>query len=125
MRLLGRVRAEALERAYPEVTVYAPSDHPVIDAVRTASGRIIDQDAYEGTVSMYHIPDLGGFLKCILPELARRRGRVGVRLPAGAGDLRGRRALADPYRRQAFAGRAREAQPPAPDSDAAGPGPAR
>src|SRR5580693_1983192 len=44
--LLGRVRAEALERAYPEVVVAAPSDHPVIDAVRTASGKIIDQDAY-------------------------------------------------------------------------------
>ena len=61
--LLGRVRAEALERAYPEVTVYAPSDHPVIEAVRAASGEIIDQDAYEGTVSMYHIPDLGRFLE--------------------------------------------------------------
>ena len=87
--LLGRVRAEALERAYPEVTVSAPSDHPVIDAVRAASGKIIDQDAYEGTVSMYHIPDLGGFLKCILPELARRAVASGCALPAGAGYLRG------------------------------------
>jgi hypothetical protein len=83
--LLGRVRAEALERAYPEVIVSAPSDHPVIDAVRTASGKIIDQDAYEGTVSMYHIPDLGGFLKGILPELARRAVASGCVLPLELG----------------------------------------
>ena len=85
--LLGRVRAEALERAYPEVTVHAPADHPVIERSATASGRIIDQDAYEGTVSMYHIPDLGRFLKCILPELARRAAESGCPLAAGAGDL--------------------------------------
>ena len=83
--LLGRVRAEALERAYPEVTVYAPSDHPVIEAVRGASGRTIDQECYEGTVSMYHIPDLGGFLKAILPELARRATESGTTLPLELG----------------------------------------
>jgi predicted N-acetyltransferase YhbS len=76
--LLGRVRAEALERAYPEVTVYAPSNHPVMDVIRTSSGRIIDQDGYEGTVSMYHIPDPGRFLRSILPELARRATESGV-----------------------------------------------
>lgn len=83
--LLGRVRAEALERAYPEVTVHAPSDHPVIDAFRGASGRIIDQDSYEGSSSMYHIPDLGRFLNCILPELARRASESGCALPVELG----------------------------------------
>jgi predicted N-acetyltransferase YhbS len=83
--LLGRVRAEALERAYPEVTVSAPGDHQVIDVVRTASGKIIDQDAYDGTVSMYHIPDVGGFLKCILPELARRAAVSGSAMPLELG----------------------------------------
>jgi predicted N-acetyltransferase YhbS len=83
--LLSRVRAEALERAYPEVTVSAPVDHPVIDMVRAASGKIIDQDAYEGTVSMYHIPDLGGFLKAIAPELARRAAESGCPLPLELG----------------------------------------
>jgi predicted N-acetyltransferase YhbS len=83
--LLGRVRAEALERAYPEVTVYAPSDHPVIETVRTASGRIIDQEAYEGTVSMYHAPDLGRLLGCIAPELARRATESGCALPLELG----------------------------------------
>jgi len=45
--LLGRVRAEALERAYPEVIVNAPIDHPVIEAFRNASGKVIDQDGRE------------------------------------------------------------------------------
>jgi predicted N-acetyltransferase YhbS len=70
--LLGRVRAEALERAYPQVTVHAPSSHPVIEAFTAASGRLVDQEVVDGSVSMYHIPDLGRFLKCILPELNRR-----------------------------------------------------
>jgi len=83
--LLGRVRAEALERAYPEVTVYAPSDHPVMDVIRTSSGRIIDQESYDGTVSMYHIPDVGRFLKAILPELARRAVESGASLPVELG----------------------------------------
>ena len=86
--LLGRVRAEALERAYPEVTVYAPADHPVMEMVRATSGRIIDQESYEGTVSMYHIPDLGPFLKAILPELARRARESGVPLPLELGICR-------------------------------------
>jgi hypothetical protein len=57
----------------------------VIDAVRTASGRIIDQEAYEGTVSMYHIPDLGRFLKCVLPELSRRASESGCAFPLELG----------------------------------------
>jgi hypothetical protein len=56
-----------------------------VDVVRSSSGRIIDQDAYDGTVSMYHIPALGGFLKCILPELARRATESGVALPLELG----------------------------------------
>ena len=119
--LLGRVRAEALERAYPEVTVYAPIDHPVIETVRAASGRIVDQEAYEGTVSMYHIPDLGRFLKCILPELSRRASESGGALPLGAGAYAGRRALADSHRRQEFTRRARQAQSQASDAHAVGP----
>ena len=46
--LLGRVRAEALERAYPEVIVHAPADHPVLDVIRQASGRVIDQEEFDG-----------------------------------------------------------------------------
>ncbi len=70
--LLGRVRAEALERAYPQVVVSAPTDHAVIEAFRDASGRILDQDEYEGTTSMYHVPEPGPFLEAILPDLSRR-----------------------------------------------------
>jgi predicted N-acetyltransferase YhbS len=83
--LLGRVRAEALERAYPQVTVHAPVDHPVIEAFLSASGRLIDQDIVDSALSMYHIPDVGGFLKCILPELSRRASAAGCALPLELG----------------------------------------
>ena len=83
--LLGRVRAEALERAYPEVIVHAPSNHPVIEAFRVASGKIIDQDEYEGSCSMYHIPEPERFLKAILPELSRRAVASGHSLPVELG----------------------------------------
>jgi hypothetical protein len=83
--LLGRVRAEALERAYPEVTIYAPNDHPVMDLIRCANGRVVDQDSYDGTVSMYHIPDLGRFLRAVLPELSRRALESGASLPLELG----------------------------------------
>jgi hypothetical protein len=56
-----------------------------MDVVRTSSGRIIDQDAYDGTVSMYHIPDVGRLLKAILPELARRASECGTALPLEMG----------------------------------------
>jgi hypothetical protein len=79
------VRAEALERAYPQVTVQAPRDHPVIEAFQSASGRLIDQDVVEGAVSMYHIPELGRFLRAILPELTRRAIASGSSLPLELG----------------------------------------
>jgi predicted N-acetyltransferase YhbS len=83
--LLGRVRAEALERAYPEVIVHAPVNHPVIDTIRTAMGKVVDQDVNDGVVSMYHIPDLGRFLRCVVPELARRAHESGCALPLEMG----------------------------------------
>ena len=70
--LLGRVRAEGLERAYPEVIVNAPSDHPVMDFVRQGGGKVVEQDEFDGTSSMYHVPDPATFLTAILPELSRR-----------------------------------------------------
>lgn len=70
--LLGRVRAEALERAYPQVIVHAPLDHPVIDAIRQASGKVIDSDETDGITSMYHIPSLERFLTLAMPELEAR-----------------------------------------------------
>ncbi|MGC8640074.1 MAG: GNAT family N-acetyltransferase [Isosphaeraceae bacterium] len=83
--LLGRVRAEALERAYPQVTVHAPANHPVIEAFVSSGGRLYDQDTGEGAVSMYHIPDAGRFLTAILPELARRATAAGCPLPLELG----------------------------------------
>jgi len=83
--LLGRIRAEALERAYPEVIVQAPADHPVIEVFRQASGKIVDHEEWEGTASMYHIPDVGRFLKEILPELVLRAREAGAALPLELG----------------------------------------
>ena len=75
--LLGRVRAEALERAYPQVMVHAPLDHPVIEAMRQASGKVIDLDEAEGSTSMYHIPSLERFLIQAIPELEARAEAAG------------------------------------------------
>ena len=83
--LLGRVRAEALERAYPEVIIHAPADHPVMDVLRQSSGRIVDQEEWDGSTSMHHIPDPGRFLAAVLPELSRRAEASGVGLPIELG----------------------------------------
>ena len=83
--LLGRVRAEALERAYPQVLVHAPLDHPVIEAFRQASGKVIDQEDWEGSTSMYHIPNLEKFLGAALPELASRAADAGIAQPIELG----------------------------------------
>jgi predicted N-acetyltransferase YhbS len=83
--LLGRVRAEALERAYPEVTVHASADQPVMEVFRQASGKIIDQEEWEGTTSMYHIPDPGRFLNAILPELTTRAREADASFPLELG----------------------------------------
>ncbi len=83
--LLGRVRAEALERAYPQVIVHAPSDHPVMEAIRESSGRVVDAEEYEGSSSLYHVPDVGGFLQAIGPELLRRATDAGASIPLELG----------------------------------------
>jgi hypothetical protein len=82
--LLGRVRSEALERAYPQVIVHAPVDHPVMELLRSA-GRIVDAEQYEGSCSMYHAPDVGRFLEAIRPELHRRAVESGAALPLELG----------------------------------------
>ena len=83
--LLGRVRAESLERAYPEVILHAPLDHPVMEIVRQGHGKVVDQEAWEGSTSMYHVPDVGRFLTLALPELSRRAVESGVGLPLELG----------------------------------------
>ena len=85
LALLGRVRAEALERAYPEVTVHAPIGHPALESFVQASGKVVDLDEHEGSATMYHIPDVGGFLSAILPELARRAQASGTAGPIELG----------------------------------------
>ncbi len=83
--LLGRVRAEALERAYPEVIISAPPTHPVMEVAAAPPGKMIDVDDFDNTVSMCHIPDLGRFLNTVLPELSRRARESGTQLPLELG----------------------------------------
>ncbi|WP_435005520.1 GNAT family N-acetyltransferase [Tundrisphaera lichenicola] len=83
--LLGRVRAEALERAYPQVIVHAPLDHPVIEAFQQASGKVVDQEETEGSTSMYHIPSVERFLTSAMPELASRASTAGITQPIELG----------------------------------------
>ena len=78
--LLGRIKSEALERAYPEVIAYAPGNHPVLEYFRTPAGKIVNVDEYEGSSSMYHIPDVARFLQAILPELSKRAVEAGAAL---------------------------------------------
>ncbi len=83
--LLGRIRAEALERAYPEVIIHAPADHPAMEAVVQSSGKVVDEDAWEGSSSMCHIPNIERFLTGILPELSRRAVESGLTPPIELG----------------------------------------
>ncbi len=83
--LLGRIRAEALERAYPEVIIHAPTTHPVMEVVAQSSGRIVDQDEWEGTFSMYHVANIERFLTGIVPELSRRAIASGTAMPFDLG----------------------------------------
>ena len=83
--LLGRVRAEALERAYPEVILHAPEDHPALVAFRQASGKIVDQADLDGQVAMAHIPNVAGFLTAALPELNRRANAAAAGQPLELG----------------------------------------
>ena len=86
--LLGRVRAEALERAYPEVTVYAPSDHPVIDVIRGVLG----PDHRPGCVRRHGLdvphPRPGPVPQGHPAGAGAPGDRVGAPLAARAGDLR-------------------------------------
>jgi hypothetical protein len=85
MALLGRVRAESLERAYPEVVIHAPIGHAALELVRDSGGRIVDQEEWEGTSSMYHVPDVDRFLAAVMPELSRRAKESGQPLPLELG----------------------------------------
>ena len=103
--LLGRVRAEALERAYPEVIVHAPVDHPVIEAFRAASGKVIDQEEYEGTsLDVPHPRPRPVPRRRSCPSWPRRAVEAGRRAAARAGADGRRPPLAAPHRGEAARG---------------------
>jgi hypothetical protein len=56
-----------------------------MDTFRECAGKVVDQDEFEGTCSMHHIPDVERFLEAILPELSRRAVEAGASLPQELG----------------------------------------
>ena len=70
--LLGRVRSEALERAYPHVTIHAPPGHPALEVVRDVGGKALDEEESEGEVSLYHIPSAQALLTALMPDFLER-----------------------------------------------------
>ncbi len=73
--LLGRIRAESLERAYPEILLDVPSDHPVLSHLADwpavgRPGRSIGPD--QPNCLMMRLTNIGMFLNQIAPELDRR-----------------------------------------------------
>jgi predicted N-acetyltransferase YhbS len=89
--LLSRVRAEALERAYPEVVINIPPGHPALPIVLAGGGRYIDSEVHEGSASMYTAPDPAGLLRAVGPELAARvkaHGELPIELGLQIGDDR-------------------------------------
>lgn len=83
--LFGRIRSEALERAYPEVILHAPPDHPAMDQLRACGGKLIHREEWEGDVNMYHAPDPGKLLALMLPDIARRAKQSGADVPLDLG----------------------------------------
>ncbi len=76
--LLGRIRAEALERAYPRVAFYMPPDHPAMEIIRDRPAGVGPVTTADPRVSVYGIPDLAHFLRAVLPVLTARAAEVGM-----------------------------------------------
>jgi GNAT superfamily N-acetyltransferase len=91
--LLGRVRSEALERAYPHVAIHAPPQHPALEIVREVGGKVLDEEESEGAVSLYHVPNPEAVLTLILPDLLQRVRQAKLTLPLDLGLSVGDRKL--------------------------------
>jgi predicted N-acetyltransferase YhbS len=83
--LFGRIRSEALERAYPEVILHAPPDHVAMQQLKASGGKILHREEWEGDVQMYHAPDPGLLLARLLPQIARHAKQAGAALPLDLG----------------------------------------
>ena len=74
--LLGRIRAESLERAYPEILLDVPTDHPVLSHLSewpTAAARPASREvSAQPNCLMMRLTNIGAFLNQLAPELDRR-----------------------------------------------------
>lgn len=73
--LLGRIRAESLERAYPEILLDVPSDHPVLSHLSdwpavAHPARTLRAD--QPSCLMMRLTNIGLLLNQLAPELDRR-----------------------------------------------------
>lgn len=85
--LLGRIRAESLERAYPEILLDVAPDHPVISHLTDWPARASVISSLSSTIAPSHlmmkVSNIGLFLNQLAPELDRRARAAGVK----AGEL--------------------------------------
>jgi GNAT superfamily N-acetyltransferase len=91
--LLGRVRSEALERAYPHVTIHAPPEHPALEIVREVGGKVLEEEESEGAVSLYHVPHPEALVTSLLPDMLQRVRQAKLTLPLDLGLSVGDRKL--------------------------------
>lgn len=81
--LLGRIRAESLERAYPEILLDIPGDHPVIAhlADLPAARPLAPSPAAPQPPShlMMKVSNISQFLTQLAPELDRRARAAGMK----------------------------------------------
>lgn len=68
--LLGRVRAEALERAYPSVLIHAPPEAPALRLLLESGGRMVDDRDNEAW--LFRALNVEAVLRGMIPEFARR-----------------------------------------------------
>ena len=80
--LLGRIRAESLERAYPEILLDVPSDHPVVNHLSDWPGAGRSMTSSSSTLPpnclMMKVANISLLLNQLAPELDRRARAAGM-----------------------------------------------
>lgn len=81
--LLGRIRAESLERAYPEILLDVPKDHPVVGHLSDWPGIGRSMNSTTSTLPpnclMMKVSNVSLLLNQVAPELDRRARAAGMK----------------------------------------------
>lgn len=71
--LLGRIRAEAMERAYPRILLFTPEGHPCWESLKVYTGPTLGSSTSRDLATlMALIPEPSQFLEHFLPALVAR-----------------------------------------------------